>query len=87
MTSRPWLSHYDYWVPPHLTYPERPLWEILDAAVIDVPERAATVFMGGTLSYRDLKWRSDWFAASLARLGVTRGDRVGIMLPNCPQYR
>ena len=50
---RPWLSHYDYWVPPSVTYPERPLWEILDAAYVDVPDRVATVFLGATLTYRD----------------------------------
>lgn len=83
---RPWLAHYDYWVPPSVTYPERPLWEILDAAYVDVPNRAATVFLGATLTYRDIKVRSDWFAHALAGLGIGKGDRVGIMLPNCPQY-
>jgi long-chain acyl-CoA synthetase len=83
---RPWLAHYDYWVPPTLTYPDRPLWEILDAAYVDVPDRAATVFLGATLTYREIKIRSDWFAAALGALGITKGDRVGIMLPNCPQY-
>jgi long-chain acyl-CoA synthetase len=62
------------------------LWEILDAASVDVPDRPGTAFLGATLTYRDLKVQSDWFAAALARLGVTKGDRVGIMLPNCPQY-
>ncbi len=83
---RPWLAHYDYWVPPSVTYPERPLWEILDAAYVDLPDRIATIFLGATLTYRDIKVRSDWFAAALATLGIGKGDRVGIMLPNCPQY-
>lgn len=83
---RPWTAHYDYWVPPTLTYPERPLWEILDAAYVDVPDRVATAFLGASLSYRDLKVRSDWFADSLRTLGIGKGGRVGIMLPNCPQY-
>jgi long-chain acyl-CoA synthetase len=83
---RPWLAHYDYWVPPHLTYPERPLWEILDTVYVEVPDRPATAFLGATLTYRDIKIRSDWFAASLGRLGIEKGDRIGIMLPNCPQY-
>jgi long-chain acyl-CoA synthetase len=83
---RPWLAHYDYWVPPSLTYPERPLWEILDTAYVEIPDRPATAFLGAMLTYRDIKIRSDWFAASLGRLGIGKGDRVGIMLPNCPQY-
>lgn len=86
LMSRPWLAHYDYWVPPHLTYPEQPLYEILDATAIDIPERPATAFLGATLTFRELKHRSDWLAGSLARLGIRAGDRVGIMLPNCPQF-
>jgi long-chain acyl-CoA synthetase len=83
---RPWLRHYDYWVPPHLVYPERPLHEILDTAVVDVPDRPATSFFGATLTFQDLKEQSDRFATALAGFGVAKGDRIGIMLPNCPQY-
>jgi long-chain acyl-CoA synthetase len=85
-TTRPWLRHYDYWVPPHLTYPERPLSEILDTTAVDLPDRTATVFLGAELTFRDIKRQSDQFAIALARRGVQKGDRVGIMLPNCPQY-
>jgi long-chain acyl-CoA synthetase len=84
--SRPWLRHYDYWVPPSLTYPQRPLCEILDTSAIDVADRPATAFLGAELTFREIKARSDAFAVALAGLGVTKGDRVGIMLPNCPQY-
>jgi long-chain acyl-CoA synthetase len=84
--ARPWLRHYDYWVPPHMAYPGRPLTEILDAAVIDVPDRPATAFLGATLTFRALKEQSDRLATVFARWGLQKGDRVGIMLPNCPQY-
>lgn len=84
--KRPWLRHYDYWVPHHMTYPERPLHEILDATVIDIPERAATAFFGATLTFQEIKNRSDRLATAFAAMGLTKGDRVGIMLPNCPQY-
>ena len=86
MPDRPWLNHYDYWVPRHMTYPQRPLCDILDTVAIDLPERPATVFLGAVLTFRELKQRSDRLATALARLGIERGDRVGIMLPNCPQY-
>jgi long-chain acyl-CoA synthetase len=85
-TTRPWLRHYDYWVPPHLTYPGRPLSEILDTTAVEVADRTATVFLGAELTFRDIKTRSDRCAIALARRGVGKGDRVGIMLPNCPQY-
>jgi long-chain acyl-CoA synthetase len=83
---RPWLRHYDYWVPPSLTYPQRPLCEILDTSAIDVADRPATAFLGAELTFREIKAQADGFAAALLGLGVAKGDRVGIMLPNCPQY-
>ncbi len=82
----PWLRHYDYWVPPHLTYPQRPLTEILDSIAVDLPDAPATVFLGATLTFGELKARADRFSTSLHRLGIVHGDRVGIMLPSCPQY-
>jgi long-chain acyl-CoA synthetase len=84
--ARPWLQHYDYWVPPHLAYPGRPLYEILDTAAVDAPTQPATVFLGATLTYEALKHLSDRFATALGQLGIGAGDRVAIMLPNCPQY-
>src|SRR5215831_20483839 len=86
MIERPWLRHYDYWVPHHLTYPERPLHEILDSAVVDVPDRPATSFLGATLTFAEIKERSDRLAVALEQFAIAKGDRVGIMLPNCPQY-
>ena len=84
--ARPWFAHYDYWVPRHMPYPARPLTEILDTAAIDGPDRAATAFFGATLTFAQIKDRSDRLAAALGGLGLAMGDRVGIMLPNCPQY-
>ncbi|HEY1304009.1 MAG TPA: long-chain fatty acid--CoA ligase [Vicinamibacterales bacterium] len=84
--TRPWLRHYDYWVPARMTYPGRPLSDILDAAFIDVPDRPATIFLGAELTYRQIKTRVDKLATALSRLEIAQGDRVGIMLPNCPQY-
>jgi long-chain acyl-CoA synthetase len=69
-----------------MTYPRRALSEILDTAAVDLPDRPATAFLGAELTFRQIKDRADAFAAALAGLGITKGDRVGIMLPNCPQY-
>jgi long-chain acyl-CoA synthetase len=84
--ERPWLRHYDYWVRPHMSYPGRPLSDILAMTAVHRPEKPATHFLGAELTFLDLKRRSDALAASLARTGIAKGDRVGIMLPNCPQY-
>ncbi|HKT80165.1 MAG TPA: long-chain fatty acid--CoA ligase [Vicinamibacterales bacterium] len=86
MEKRPWLKHYDYWVRPHMSYPGKPLYEILATAAVDFPDNVATAFMGAELTYADLKRRVDRFASYLAELGIAKGDRVGIMLPNSPQY-
>jgi long-chain acyl-CoA synthetase len=84
--ARPWLDHYDYWVRPHLNYPRRPLYEILRLTAVEVPESNATAFLGAHLTYSQIKEQSDRLATALSRLRINQGDRVGIMLPNCPQY-
>ena len=84
--ARPWLKHYDYWVPPHMTYPGRSLYEILATTAVETPDAPATAFLGATLTFREIKTRTDRLAKALVKLGIRQGDRVGIMLPNCPQY-
>jgi long-chain acyl-CoA synthetase len=84
--ARPWQKHYDYWVRPTMTYPGRSLDEILGTTAVEIPDAPATAFLGATLTFRDIKTRSDRLAAAFARLGIVKGDRVGVMLPNCPQY-
>jgi long-chain acyl-CoA synthetase len=83
---RPWLKFYDYWVRPSLTYPTRPLHEILSTTAVEMPDAQATAFLGGSLTFGELKQRADRLSAALVRLGVKKNDRVAIMLPNCPQY-
>jgi len=84
--ARPWLNHYNFWVPAHMNYPRRPLHEILRQTAAEVPDRPATAFLGKHLTFREIKEQSDKFVYALSRLGVKQGDRVGVMLPNCPQY-
>ncbi|MGN6185427.1 MAG: AMP-binding protein, partial [Thermoanaerobaculia bacterium] len=87
MTTTPaWYQHFDYWVRPNLNYPRRPLTDILRVAASDVPDKPATTFLGATLTFAEIKERADKFATALARMGIGKGDRVGVMLPNCPQY-
>jgi long-chain acyl-CoA synthetase len=83
---RPWLDHYDYWVPAHTNYPRRPLYEILRRAAAEGRDLPCTTFLGADLTFGEIKDRVDRLATALARLGITKGDRVGIMLPNCPPY-
>jgi len=85
-SQRPWLDHYNFWIPAHMNYPRRPLHEILRLTAAEVPDRPATAFLGAQLTFHQIKEQADRFATALARLGIKHGDRVGIMLPNCPQY-
>src|SRR5262245_22070434 len=84
--AHPWLKRYDYWVRSNLSYPGRPLADILNISAVERPDRPATHFLGAQLTFLDLKRRADALAAALTRMGIVKGDRIGIMLPNCPQY-
>ena len=82
-----WLVHYDQGVPETLgPYPGRTLLDDLAEAVAQRPEAPALLFKGRTISHGELDRRSDAFAAALAGLGVAKGDRVALLLPNCPQF-
>ena len=84
--KRPWLDHYDYWVPAHTNYPRRGLYEILRRSAAERPELPATTFLGADLTFGEIKDKVDRFATALASHGIVKGDRVGIMLPNSPPY-
>ena len=84
--ERPWTRFYDHWVPQSITYPHIPLYTLLDLAAASKSDETATIFFGAKLTFRELKQHVEKVAAALYALGVRKGDRVGIMLPNCPQY-
>jgi long-chain acyl-CoA synthetase len=81
----PWLAHYDPNVPATIDYRDEPVTALLDRAVERTPDRTAVAFQNWHVSYANLQKRAGRFAAGLRRMGVTRGDRVAIMLPNLPQ--
>src|SRR5262249_33096538 len=85
-SERPWLKHYDFWVPPSITYPRQPAYRALDMGAMNYPDRPATIFFGREMTFRELQDRAYRLATALAELGIAKGDRVGIMLPNCPQF-
>jgi long-chain acyl-CoA synthetase len=81
-----WLSHYDEGVPPRIEYPHVPLYQLLEDAAARFPQGTCTRFFGKPISYREMKELSDRFAAGLGELGVRKGDRVALLLPNSPQF-
>ncbi|MDW7652269.1 MAG: AMP-binding protein, partial [Bacillota bacterium] len=80
-----WLQSYPDGVRSSLEYPQQPLTFFLEEAAAHWPDQTATVFFGKRISYRKLLESVQRFAAALADLGVKKGDRVAMMLPNCPQ--
>jgi len=87
MADSAWLAHYDSDVRRSLhPYPDKTLLDFLTTLARDHGSKAAILFKGATLSYEQLAADSDAFAAALAGLGVRHGDRVALVLPNCPQF-
>jgi long-chain acyl-CoA synthetase len=81
----PWLRFYPTGVPPHVHVPDVPLTQLLDDSAARFPRRTALAFFGHCTSYRQVVRQVDRFAGALRRLGVHKGDRVALILPNCPQ--
>jgi long-chain acyl-CoA synthetase len=75
----------DQW-PQTLNYPEQPVYAFLDQTAARVPNRLAIIFGGMELTYAELKDLSDRFANALISLGLKKGEKVAIHLPNCPQF-
>ena len=84
---RPWLAHYDADVAHSIApYPDRTLIDYLADLSRAHGDRPAVLFKGASVSYRRLETQSDAFAAAVVSLGVRPGDRVALLLPNCPQF-
>jgi len=92
--ARPWLKFYDEAVPASLDYPPIPLDRLLADSAARYPDRVATHFgarvgsriLDQAMTYRQIDGVVNRFAASLQALGVEKGDRVALLMPNCPQF-
>jgi long-chain acyl-CoA synthetase len=89
--ERPWLKSYPSDVPHSLApFPERPVWSLLEESAEKFPDSPAVAFpvapMARRLTYRQLKEEAERFAGAMSAMGVGKGDRVGLLLPNCPQF-
>lgn len=95
--EKPWIDEYDANVPHSIQYPPVPLWQFLVDAAKKHPNKEAMVFgniveplgnalMDTSINYATLLQQTYRFAAALQQLGVQKGDRVALHLPNCPQF-
>ena len=86
MNDRPWVAHYDDGVPATIDYPAFPLHEFLEQAAEKYPDKPCTIFNGAEVTFKEMNDLTDSLAAGFASLGVKKGDRVGIFIPNTPQF-
>jgi len=82
----PWSDVYPKEIDWHAPIPPRPLFTLVNEAVESHPEVVCTNFLGRTLTYAQIGGRINEAAAALQSLGVNKGTRVGLFLPNSPTY-
>lgn len=81
-TSAPWRRHYEPGVSRTLSYIEKTLPDFLNETALRFPRKTALIFEGYRMTYTELKSAVDRFSCALAALGIRKGDRVAILLPN-----
>jgi long-chain acyl-CoA synthetase len=86
MSDHPWHESYDDAVPQSLDYPKEPLFHFLDESARNFPNAVCTIFKGAKISYQEMRDLTDRLAAGLASIGIKKGDRVGLFIPNTPQF-
>ncbi len=85
--GKPWFKLWPEEIPKSLEYPkEYPIYKFLQEAAEQYPDNVATIFFDNKIKYSELWDKVLRLANSLSKLGIKRGDRVGIYLPNCPQF-
>jgi len=86
MDDKPWLMRYDTGVPQTIDYPSVPLFQFLEESALKYPDTPCTILKGAKISYHEMNELTDRLAAGLASLGIKKGDRVGLFMPNTPQF-
>jgi len=84
--DRPWLKLYPPCINPDLEIEQVPLFSLVDDAVSQYPDRAAMIYLGTTITFRELGDYIDRTAEALISIGIKKGSVVAIYLPNCPQF-
>ncbi|MFS0574572.1 long-chain fatty acid--CoA ligase [Sporosarcina sp. 179-K 3D1 HS] len=84
--DRPWTKYVVKGTPVEIEIPKITIPQLLEESIANFTEHTAMTFFGKTFTYRELRSRIQQTALALSKLGIQKGDRVGLMLPNCPQY-
>jgi len=87
MTAKPWFEFYDPGVPQSLLpYPDKTLFDVLSENARQRPDHPAVFFKGTEITWSELDQVSDIFAHALIDQGFEKGERLAILVPNCPQF-
>jgi long-chain acyl-CoA synthetase len=86
LSDRPWLANYADGVPDEIPLPEGSLYDLVAASIEKYPRSVALEFFGRETTYAELGGQIERAAEGLRLLGVQKGDRVALVLPNCPQH-
>jgi long-chain acyl-CoA synthetase len=94
--TKPWFAHYEKGVPQTVEIPNIPVQQLLSDAAAKYPNKTAVrmvlkylpfgIAVQAKLRYGELERMANQFAAALAKLGVVKGTKVAVMLPNMPQH-
>lgn len=85
-SNKIWYSHYPQHIAPEITIPDKTIPQILQDTVSKYPNHTSITFYHKKMSFHEVQNAVTAFASSLQQNGIQKGDRVAIMLPNCPQY-
>ncbi|HHY27450.1 MAG TPA: long-chain fatty acid--CoA ligase [Desulfitobacterium dehalogenans] len=85
-SGKPWINHYPARVRHHLDYPDKSLGQVFDETVANMPDTIAMIFADREITYSQFGDRVNRLATAIAGLGIGKGDRIGLMGPNCPQW-
>jgi len=84
--EKPWFKFWPDGVRQHIDYPEVPLSDLLRKTAQTYPHHTAIIYFHKEMTYKELDEASDRFAVALDDLGVKKGDKVALFLPNIPQF-
>jgi long-chain acyl-CoA synthetase len=84
--EKPWFKFWPADVPKHIDYPEIPLSDLLNNTAKENPAHSAIVYFDKAITYKELNMAVDKLATALNDLGVKKGDKVALFLPNIPQF-
>jgi len=84
--DRPWLASYADGVSQEISLPEGSLYDLVESSISQYPRGIALEFFGKETSYAELGDQIARAAEGLRLIGVQKGDRVALVLPNCPQH-